>query len=156
MPQLFQVDDPRFFESGPESLEWIRVGTEATGSRMANFVMADDPEDPEAPIASMLFLPPGHTLPRHSHDCYRAEIIIRGSLRVGDTVLHDGDVSLSKPNEAYGPHVAGPTGCLSVEIFSRGGGLLPAFEGELDDEAKENMERFTAAVERFNRNHPAS
>jgi hypothetical protein len=149
MPQLFKLDDPDFFKTGPDSIEWIRIGTEATGSRMANFVLNDDPDDPDAMIASVLFLPPGHTLPRHAHDCYRVEIIIRGSLCVGDTLLHDGDVSYSKPGEAYGPHIAGPTGCLSVEIFSRASGLLPEFAGELDDEARENMEKFTAAVEQF-------
>jgi hypothetical protein len=154
MPQLFKIDDPEFFKTGPDSIEWVRVGTEATGSVMATFPMGDDPDDPEVPIASVLFLPPGHTLPRHAHDCYRVEVVIRGELTVGDTILHSGDVSVSKPGEAYGPHVAGPTGVLSVEIFSRAAGLLPGFEGELDDEARHSMEAFTAAVEAYTGSKP--
>lgn len=123
MPSIFRLDDPDFFTHGPEWAEWVRVGTEALGMRISNFVLGDT-EDQQAPVASLLFLPPGHRLPRHAHDCYRAEVIVRGSLHVGDTVLHPGDVSFSGPHEAYGPHIAGPTGSLSVEIFSQAQAIL--------------------------------
>jgi hypothetical protein len=123
MPSIFRLDDADFFTHGPDWAEWVRVGTEALGMRISTFVLGDT-EDDQAPVASLLFLPPGHRLPRHAHDCYRAEVIVRGSLHVGDTVLHPGDVSFSAPHEAYGPHIAGPTGSLSVEIFSRAEAIL--------------------------------
>ena len=78
MPQLFKLDDPDFFKTGPDSIEWIRIGTEATGSRMANFVLNDDPDDPDAMIASVLFLPPGHTLPRRGSN---QELLLFGTRR---------------------------------------------------------------------------
>jgi hypothetical protein len=123
MPTIFHLDDPDFFTHGPAWAEWVRIGTEALGMKISNFVLGDS-DDREAPVASLLFLPPGHRLPRHAHNCYRAEVIVRGSLHVGDTVLHPGDVSFSAPHEAYGPHVAGPTGSLSVEIFSKAAAIL--------------------------------
>jgi hypothetical protein len=147
MPSLHFVDEPGFFEHGPQSIEWLRIGTEAVGSRIANFVLSDDQEDPDAPVASLLFLPPNYRLPRHAHACHRAEIIVRGSLRVGDRILHPGDVSISGPHEAYGPHIAGPTGSLSVEIFTKASAVQPEIEGEPDEHDLAELARFQAAVD---------
>lgn len=146
MPRIFKVDDPEFFEQGPAWAEWVRVGTEALGMKIANFVLADG-EDDQAPVASLLFLPPHHRLPRHSHDCHRVEVIVRGSLHVGDQVLHPGDVSVSAPHEAYGPHIAGPTGSLSVEIFTRAEAILaePDPAGPAAEDLEE-MRTFEQAV----------
>ena len=73
-------------------------------------------------------LPPNYVLIRHAHECYRVEVIIEGTVHVGDRVLRAGDVSVSGPGIAYGPHTAGPTGCLTVEIFSRQEALEPLLE----------------------------
>lgn len=126
------------------------VGCEAIGIRLAHFVMSDDPNDRDAPLASIFYMRPNFVLPSHDHDCYRVEVVIEGSLRVGDQVLHAGDVSVSRPGEAYGPHIAGPTGALTVEIFSRQKGLAPNVHLEhWTDEAKAEGARFQAAVEQF-------
>jgi hypothetical protein len=153
MPRIYKVDeDPEFFKVGPPSVEWVRAGVEAVGSRIANFVMGEDIEDKEAPVASLLWLPPNDVLPRHSHDCYRVEVMVRGSLTVEGQILHPGDVSVSQPNEFYGPHIAGPTGSLSVEIFSKATGLLPTMEDDPDEASKAMLDKFGAAVEEFQRN----
>lgn len=47
------------------------------------------------------------------------EIVVSGSLLVGDDVLGPGDVMTSRADEMYGPHVAGPEGCVTFEIFGR-------------------------------------
>jgi hypothetical protein len=149
MPVLYFYEDPDFFKVGPKSAEWVRAGVEAVGSRIANFVLADDPEDTESPVASLLYLGPNDVLPRHAHDCHRVEVIVKGSLTVQGKEMHPGDVSVSKPNEFYGPHIAGPDGSLSVEIFSRASGLYPAMEDDPDEESRKTLAVFGAAVEAF-------
>ena len=57
-------------------------------------------------------------LPRHGHDCHRFEIVVQGTLDVGERVLEVGDVMVTEPNVVYGPHIAGPYGCTTYEIFS--------------------------------------
>jgi hypothetical protein len=153
MPELHQLDtDAGFFRIGPGSLDWLRVGVEAIESRIANFVMSDDPDDPSAPLASLLWLPPGFVLPRHSHSCHRVEVVVRGSLTIEGHVLHPGDVSVSRPNEFYGPNIAGPTGSLSVEIFSHSEGIIPSPADGQGVEQQQTLERFAAAVEEHGRN----
>lgn len=149
MPVLYFSEDPDFFKVGPKSAEWVRAGVEAVGSRIANFVMADDSEDAEAPVASLLYLGPNDVLPRHSHDCHRVEVIVKGELSVDGKIMRPGDVSVSKPHEFYGPHIAGPEGSLSVEIFSRASGLFPQMEDDPDEETRKTLATFGAAVEAF-------
>lgn len=99
-----------------------QVNAANLGLRLNAFAMGD-PDDPAVPLVSMLYIPAGATLPRHSHPCHRVEVMVRGSLQVSDRVLRPGDISISGPEEAYGPHVAGADGSLSVEIFSRSDGM---------------------------------
>ena len=42
---------------------------------------------------------------------------MRGSLRVDGRTLRPGDVMTARPGELYGPHVAGPEGCTTAEVF---------------------------------------
>jgi hypothetical protein len=63
---------------------------------------------------------PGGVIAHHAHDCERLEIIVRGSLELPDgTMLGPGDVMVAKPWEFYGPHIAGPDGCVTFEVFSK-------------------------------------
>jgi hypothetical protein len=133
---------------GSEFSEEFAVGSEAVGVRLAHFVMSDDKNDMEAPLASMFYMRPNFVLPKHDHDCYRVEVVIEGSVRIGDKILRAGDVSVSRPGEAYGPHIAGPTGALTVEIFSRQKGLAPnTHVDEWTEEALAEGAKFQAAVE---------
>jgi hypothetical protein len=129
---------PDFFETiTPDAMRWSTHGTRAMGEGwdLGSVVLADEVDD-EAPVASLLRLPPGARLPRHAHECHRMEVVVSGSIDVGGgIVLRPGDVSVSRPGEFYGPHVAGPEGSLSVEIFSRCAGLPPLFDPE-DEDAK--------------------
>lgn len=126
----------------------ISAGSAATGVKLANFVMSHEMDDMSAPVASMLYMPPGFELSRHEHDCFRVEVVVQGSLRVGDKVLHPGDVSVSKPGEAYGPHIAGPTGCLTMEVFSTQAALVPKLHVESWTEKQlEEGAKYQAAAE---------
>ena len=81
------------------------------------FVLADDPEASQAPAVVMLEMPPNYVLFRHAHICHRVEVVVRGSLRVDGRTLQPGDVMTAGPGELYGPHVAGPEGCTTAEVF---------------------------------------
>jgi anti-sigma factor ChrR (cupin superfamily) len=111
---------------GPKFLEWMPV---PAGMGLTKFNMSEDTEDAESPLVMLLQLEPGFVLRRHAHDCHRVEIVVSGSLVLEDgQVLGPGDVSVTSPRVFYGPHTAGPEGCLSVEIFSASGrsvGIYP-------------------------------
>ncbi len=88
------------------------------------YVLDDDPEEPSAPAVLVLDMPPGYVLFRHAHVCHRVEVVVKGSLRSGDRTLHPGDVMVARPGEWYGPHVAGPGGCTTVEVFGTREGVF--------------------------------
>jgi hypothetical protein len=129
MPNYFKFSDPGYFEAIASPS--MRVSGAVTrevmpGWNLGAILMGDDEADPNTPVASMLWIAPGDTLPRHAHDCFRVEVIVVGSIDVpGGVMLHPGDVMTSRPGEYYGPHIAGPEGCLSVEIFSTAKGTSP-------------------------------
>jgi hypothetical protein len=146
---IYQNRGSEFFEAiTPEAMRWSTAGTRAMGDGwdLGSVVLADEVDD-EAPVASLLRLPPGARLPRHAHDCHRMEVVVSGSINVGGgTVLGPGDVSVSRPGEFYGPHIAGPEGSLSVEIFSRTAGLPPIFDPD-DEDAKVLGARVQAQID---------
>jgi hypothetical protein len=45
------------------------------------------------------------------------EIVITGSMIMDDGPLGPGGIMTANENEFYGPHVAGPDGCVTVEIM---------------------------------------
>jgi hypothetical protein len=111
-----RYDDPDFWSAGPEALRPLQEVSAEHGLKIVHFLLG--PGDDEATsAAAVLEMPPGYVLPRHAHDCERFEVIVRGSLRVGDATHRPGDVLTSAALEMYGPHVAGPEGCTTVEVF---------------------------------------
>ena len=131
MASLHFRNTPDYWENlGSEMAAATTRRVAPMGVKLAHFVMSDDREDMDAPLATIFYMPPNFELRRHAHDCHRVEVVIEGSVQVGDRVLRAGDVSVSSPRESYGPHVAGPTGCLTVEIFSRQAALEPLPEGD--------------------------
>jgi len=81
------------------------------------FVLADDPADANAPAVVLLKMPPGYRLFRHAHICHRFEVVVTGTLQANGRILRPGDVMTARPGELYGPHVAGPEGCTTAEVF---------------------------------------
>ncbi len=113
---FMSITDPEFWKICPKELELIPQSMEGTGGGVAYFVMGERKDD--APTVVALKMAPNWVLPRHAHDCYRFEVIVQGTLDVGDRILKVGDVMVSEPNTFYGPHIAGPEGCTTFEIFS--------------------------------------
>ena len=132
----YSHDDPAFWDIGPESMQWMKVVADAINVKFARFPLGD-PEDENTPFASVLFMPPGYELWRHKHNCYRVEVIIKGSLQVDDRTYGPGDVMTSNPGEAYGPHVTGPEGAVTVEIFSSRRGVNFEFDANPDPRVTE-------------------
>jgi anti-sigma factor ChrR (cupin superfamily) len=109
---FLSMDDPTFWSRCPEELKPLLQG----GLDASYFLMGERKDDPPTVIA--LKLAPNAINVRHAHDCWRFEVVVQGTLDVGDRVLKPGDVMLTEPKVAYGPHVAGPEGCVTFEIFS--------------------------------------
>jgi hypothetical protein len=93
------------------------------------YVLDDDPEASDAPAVVMLDMPPGYVLFRHAHICHRFEVVVKGSMRAGDRTLVAGDVMVARPGEFYGPHVAGPEGCTTAEVFGTLDGVFRVLAG---------------------------
>jgi hypothetical protein len=139
---VYKYGAPDYFDAmTPEALKFAReLGSEG-GVELGTVLLGEDPA--AAPVAMALELPPGYTLPRHAHNTYRAEVIVRGSLLLSDgTTLGPGDVWTSGPGEFYGPHTAGPEGVLTVEIFASSAGLAPT----PDPEGEEGGVEMTDAI----------
>ena len=121
---VVNLDDPNFI--GP-LLEWTRRGAEV-GTRVQSVVFSEDPTDKSAPCALFVKAEPNHSFRHHAHPTWRLEVIIKGSVQVGDKLLKPGDIMFSKPGEFYGPHRSGPEGHLAVEFFGRMDGIAPVLE----------------------------
>jgi len=121
------VDDD-YYESHPDDLQTLTEINAVSNLKTSTYVLGD-PLDDNAPTAAIIKYPPNWVLPRHTHACERVEIVIEGSIAVGDLTLGPGDVMEAGAGELYGPHVIGPEGCKTVEIFStRHGYHLLTFE----------------------------
>lgn len=107
----------------------------------------DDKEDMSNPAAFLLRMPPNYTLFRHGHPCKRFEVVIQGSLEVGDgRTATVGDIFTAEPNTLYGPHTAGPEGCTTIEIFSSVEGMFRLlYEGENGEMLEANALRGESA-----------
>lgn len=113
-----------------EELKKIFDVGEVIGMKGIRHRIGDD-KDPHGTHAVFATFPPGMVVPRHMHLCHRLEIIVGGSLldEESGVNLTPGYVMVTEPNIYYGPHVAGPEGCTTVEIFSAGlDGATPMME----------------------------
>jgi hypothetical protein len=106
------MDDAQFWDRCPKELEPLM----RSGIGAAYFLLGEQKANPPTVIA--LRMEPNFVLPRHAHDCWRFEIVVKGTLDVGERILKPGDVMLTEPGIAYGPHVAGAEGCTTFEVFT--------------------------------------
>lgn len=122
----YSMEDAEYWEP-PEDLKPLADRTE---SREATLFRMGPNED-DSPIAMVLKMPPDYVIVRHAHDCERLEVITQGSLYVDGRILRPGDVMIAGPGELYGPKVAGPEGCTTMEFFSRQKGIAGPITYEL-------------------------
>jgi len=110
-----------------EAPEWFAAAVAPMGADAARMPVwhLGTAQDWSVPAAYLLRMPPGYRLFRHGHPCTRFEVVVQGSLDVGDgRTAHPGDIFTAEPGELYGPHVAGPEGCTTIEIFGEIEGMF--------------------------------
>jgi hypothetical protein len=110
------IHDPDFWGNSPEEVKAINQAAGNEGLTSSHYLLGRREDNP--PLVAPLRMEPGYVLTRHAHDCFRLEIIIEGSLQVGDRTMKPGDIMMTEPGVLYGPHVAGPDGCVTFEICS--------------------------------------
>jgi hypothetical protein len=138
--KTYLTSEEDYFSPAPEHFKETQARTEALGFRTSLFQLGES-KDTNPPVALMLYLPPGGVLFRHRHDCHRMEVVVQGSMQTEEGLwLNPGDVRLSNPGEFYGPHTAGPTGVLSVEIFSSTAGVASEMHPDLPPEHRAMLE----------------
>jgi hypothetical protein len=110
-----------------EAPEWFAKELAQAGMNASKIPLwhLDTTEDWSTPAAFFLQMPPGYTLFRHGHPCQRFEVVIQGSLDIGDgRTAKAGDIFTADAHTLYGPHTAGPEGCTTIEIFSEVEGMF--------------------------------
>jgi hypothetical protein len=118
MPHFFKKDSEGYWDRYPAHLSDMAQIMASSKLTPATLHVLGDPSDETAPAALIFTMPPNGVVPRHSHSCERFEIILEGSLKVDELILGPGDVMIARKGDAYGPHVAGPEGCRTLEVFS--------------------------------------
>jgi anti-sigma factor ChrR (cupin superfamily) len=116
MPNYSMDNDPDFWQA-PDQFKHLLDLAKTIGTRGSWFALGD-PNDENTPMAVVLDMKPGYVITRHCHPCARLEVIVRGTLDTGDKVLTPGDIMYSGAHEFYGPKVAGPEGCTTLEVFA--------------------------------------
>lgn len=101
------MDDPAYWEGVREPLD---------GVRSREFTMGSLPRS--AARVLVLEMEPGFVIARHAHNADRFEMIVKGSLHIGEKVYYPGAVMTACAHEYYGPKVCGPEGCTTVEFFA--------------------------------------
>jgi hypothetical protein len=127
-----------------ETPPWFATAMAAVGLSAGDFPIwhLDTKQDWSNPAALLLRLPPDYTLFRHGHPCQRFEVVIQGSLEVGDgRTAGVGDVFTADAGTLYGPHTAGPEGCTTLEIFSAIEGAFRLLWENADGEIQESDAR---------------
>jgi hypothetical protein len=111
----------------PAAPEWFKKELAKSGMNadLIGLWHLDKKDDFSVPAAFFLKMPPGYTLFRHGHPCQRFEIVIQGSLVLGDgRTANVGDTFTADAFTLYGPHTAGPDGCTTIEVFSAVEGMF--------------------------------
>jgi hypothetical protein len=117
MATYYFMDDDSFWDRAPDFLQHVPQAQRRAGGRLSYFVLGDWRTNPATALA--MEIAPREGVNQHAHPCHRFEVVARGTLDVGQgRILRPGDVMVSGPGEMYGPHVAGPEGATTFEIFS--------------------------------------
>ncbi len=100
--------DPEYWEGATYALPGVKSKRWQIGTT-----------SPDDAFATALEMDPGFVIARHAHNYDRFEVIVKGTLYIGDRVYGPGDVMTAHAHEFYGPKVAGPDGCTTMEFFAQ-------------------------------------
>jgi hypothetical protein len=101
----------------PKDTSWAQLHEEGGHPWVARFAIGSDEDDRTRPIVLRSNFPPGYKVGPHTHPSDYAEIVQRGSLKVGRQWYHPGDIRIVDGGTTYGPLEAGPEGADVLIIF---------------------------------------
>jgi hypothetical protein len=117
------------------------------GNRLALLEIEDEHGQPDTAVILCTDYQPGFYVDPHKHRTGHVELIIDGSLKVGDQHETKGDIRIVPAGITYGPIQAGPDGCKAMEFFKDRKDILPIIEDHIaaqqDSNAKELLTRLT-------------
>src|SRR5438045_1690818 len=96
----YTPDDPEYWQL-PEGYAEALAASGVRDIRLSHFFLGPDTAD--TPKIVVLDMEPGFVLPRHAHGCERFEVIVRGSLWLGEQELPAGTIMTARAGEFYGP-----------------------------------------------------
>jgi hypothetical protein len=116
------------------------------GVKMKLFGLGD-PDDERAPTFVLTQLPADGVLPPHYHESTFADVVVAGSVKVGEKWYYPGDVRVLAWGVKYGPSQAGPDGVTLLEFYADGRGRRGVHDPAwITPEFKAEVARFTAAA----------
>ena len=116
-------DVVRHFTADPQAWDDLPF-EDFLGSKVAVLATEEESGQPEVVMLAIEF-EPGFTVAPHRHSTGHIEVILEGSLYIGDRLELPGEVRVSPAHESYGPLVAGPEGCKCLEIFPDRRAVIP-------------------------------
>jgi hypothetical protein len=116
-------DVVRHFTADPQAWDDLPF-EDFLGSKVAVLATEEEAGQPAVVMLAIEF-EPGFSVAPHHHPTGHIEVILEGSLYIGDHLELPGEVRVSPPYESYGPLVAGPDGCKCLEIFPDRRAVLP-------------------------------
>lgn len=129
---------PRQLSTSWDEIGWTQL---PGGTRFSQFGLFDTQSSEHGPPEVILAeFPAGTRVPSHEHETDYAEIVVRGSIRVGSREHGAGAIRLVPAGSRYGPLVAGPEGALVMSIFSDA--RWPAYNVRETDPADSQYRRF--------------
>ena len=87
-------------------------------NRLAILEIEAEDGKPGAAVILCIDYQPGFFVAAHKHRTGHVELIVDGSLRVGDQWERKGDIRVVPAGVSYGPIQAGDEGCKGMEFFA--------------------------------------
>ena len=122
------MNDPRDLLRHWDDLDF----EELLGVKTAVLEMEGLDGTPAPAVVLAIEYPPNFRLPAHQHVSGHVEVILEGSLQVGDRWESPGDIRVVPARSSYGPLVSGPEGCKALEYFPDRAAMF----AEMDDPAE--------------------
>lgn len=107
-----------------EELEFV----DFLGSKAALLEIEGGGGAPESTVVLAIEYAPNFWIAPHHHYCGHVEIILEGSLRIGDHWEYPGDTRVVPAGYSYGPIQAGPGGCKGLEVFPERRAIIPVVD----------------------------
>jgi hypothetical protein len=112
--------------------QWEQLSFEDfLGNRLAILEIEDQNGQPGTAVILCIDYQPDFFVAAHKHRTGHVELIVDGSLRVGDQWEHTGDIRVVPAGVTYGPIQSGPEGCKGMEFFADRKDILPLLDDHI-------------------------